>query len=37
VRLNGRPVPLQIETIGTSRYVIVEAEGSIVQVQVLFR
>jgi hypothetical protein len=37
VRLNGRPVPLQIETIGTSRYVIVEAEGSIVQVQVSFR
>jgi hypothetical protein len=37
VRLNGQPVPLQIEEIGPSRYVIVEAQGAIVQVQVNFR
>jgi len=37
VTLNGQPVPVQIETIGLSRYVIVAAPGPLVQVQVTLR
>jgi hypothetical protein len=37
VTLNGQPVPSQLETIGTSRYVVVDAIGPIVNVQVALR
>jgi hypothetical protein len=37
VTLNGRPVPPQLETVGTSRYVIVTTTGPIVNVQVTVR
>lgn len=36
VFLNGQPYPLTVEEIGLSRYVIIDARGSIVQVQVRF-
>ncbi len=36
VILNGQSIPIQIETIGLSRYVIVPTSGPIVQVQVRF-
>jgi hypothetical protein len=35
VTLNGQPVPPRLEVIGTSRYVIVETNNAIVQVQVI--
>lgn len=37
VTLNGQPAPLRLESIGPSRYVVVEAPGPIVNVQVTFR
>jgi hypothetical protein len=37
VALNGRPIPLQLETVGTSRYVVVNTTGPIVNVQVTVR
>ena len=37
VTLNGRPVPLQLETLGTSRYVVVNTTGPIVNVQVTLK
>jgi hypothetical protein len=37
VTLNGQPVAPQLETIGTSRYVVVNANGPIVKVQVTLR
>jgi hypothetical protein len=36
VSLNGQPIPPQVETLGFSRYVVVQASGPIVQVQVTF-
>ncbi|NTW02712.1 MAG: hypothetical protein HGA19_15775 [Oscillochloris sp.] len=36
VILNGQPVTPQVETVGLSRYVVVQASGPIVQVQVTF-
>jgi len=37
VTLNGQPVPTSIELLGTSRYVIVDAQGPVVNVQVTLR
>jgi hypothetical protein len=37
VLLNGQPVAPRLETVGTSRYVLVDAAGPIVNVQVTFR
>ncbi|RRR77789.1 MAG: hypothetical protein EI684_01025 [Candidatus Viridilinea halotolerans] len=37
VLLNGQPVPLRLETLGASRYVLVEAGGPLVKVQVTYR
>ncbi len=37
VRLNGQPVAPRLEVVGTSRYVVVDAQGPIVNVQVTFR
>jgi hypothetical protein len=37
VQLNGQPVAPRLETLGTSRYVLVDATGPIVNVQVTFR
>jgi hypothetical protein len=37
VLLNGQAVPLRLETLGASRYVVVETSGPIVNVQVTYR
>ncbi|PDW03283.1 hypothetical protein [Candidatus Viridilinea mediisalina] len=37
VVINGQPAPLRIETLGFSRYALVEAAGPIVNVQVTYR
>jgi hypothetical protein len=37
VRLNGQPAPAQLEALGTSRYLLVNANGPVVQVQVTWR
>ncbi|GAB4429978.1 MAG: hypothetical protein OHK0015_14560 [Chloroflexi bacterium OHK40] len=37
VLLNGQPVPLRLEALGPSRYVVVDAQGPVVNVQVTVR